>query len=106
MRRAITFRTRCARRWQPRWEGANKLRMQVIETVSRMRELCAELRAQGMLGFVPTMGALHAGHLSLVRRAQSECPAVVASIFVNPLQFGPNEDFAKYPRTFDDDCRQ
>ncbi len=71
-----------------------------------MRQLCAELRAEGMLGFVPTMGALHEGHLSLVRRARSECPAVVASIFVNPLQFGPNEDFAKYPRTFNDDCRQ
>lgn len=72
-----------------------------------MRQLCAELRtAKGPLGFVPTMGALHEGHLSLVRRARAECPAVVASIFVNPLQFGPNEDFAKYPRTFDDDCRQ
>jgi pantoate--beta-alanine ligase len=81
--------------------------MQIIETISNMRQLCAELRAtRGTLGFVPTMGALHEGHLSLVRRAGSECPAVVASIFVNPLQFGPNEDFAKYPRTFDDDCRQ
>jgi pantoate--beta-alanine ligase len=81
--------------------------MQIIESISKMRQLCAELRAtKGTLGFVPTMGALHEGHLSLVRRARSECPAVVASIFVNPLQFGPNEDFAKYPRTFDEDCRQ
>jgi pantoate--beta-alanine ligase len=49
---------------------------------------------------------LHEGHLSLVRRARSECASVTASIFVNPLQFGPNEDLAKYPRTFDDDCKQ
>jgi len=51
------------------------------------------------------MGALHEGHLSLVRRARSECDTVVASIFVNPLQFAPGEDFAKYPRTFEEDCR-
>ncbi len=59
-----------------------------------------------MLGFVPTMGALHEGHVSLVRRARLECGVVVASIFVNPLQFGHGEDFARYPRTFDEDCRQ
>src|SRR6185437_5336688 len=81
--------------------------MQIVETVSEMQQLCRGLRAdKAPLGFVPTMGALHEGHLSLVRRAKSECGSIAASIFVNPLQFGPNEDFAKYPRTFDDDCQQ
>lgn len=58
-----------------------------------------------MLGFVPTMGALHEGHLSLVRQARTECGIVAASIFVNPLQFAPGEDFARYPRTFEQDCQ-
>ena len=81
--------------------------MQIVETVSEMQQLCQKLRAENVpFGFVPTMGALHEGHLSLVRRARSECAAVAASIFVNPLQFGPNEDLAKYPRTFADDCEQ
>jgi len=78
--------------------------MKVLETVAQMRAACDALKRDGKrLGFVPTMGALHAGHLSLVQAARRQCQAVAASIFVNPTQFGPNEDFSKYPRTFDRD---
>src|ERR1700757_4999028 len=78
--------------------------MQVLSTVREMRAACRAVRGGGKsLGLVPTMGALHAGHIALVRAARAQCDVVAASIFVNPTQFGPNEDFAKYPRSFDRD---
>jgi len=80
--------------------------MKIIESPEEMQRFSRGVRRAGKrLGFVPTMGALHAGHLSLVKLARSQSDCVAASIFVNPLQFGPNEDFSKYPRTFERDCQ-
>ena len=79
--------------------------MRVFHTVSGLRDALKTSRLKGLrIGFVPTMGNLHDGHLALVKQARSSCDIVVCSIFVNALQFGLNEDWDKYPRTYQQDC--
>lgn len=80
--------------------------MVISKSILQTRKIINSIRTQGKtIGFIPTMGALHAGHLALVRAARSDCDFVAVSIFVNPIQFGRNEDYSRYPRTLSCDAR-
>jgi pantoate--beta-alanine ligase len=81
--------------------------LETIHTMDWMKQVARQARTEARpVGFVPTMGALHEGHMSLVRAAMAECQPVIASIFVNPAQFGPGEDLQNYPRTFESDRKR
>ena len=80
--------------------------MQTVQTIAELRAALEPHRRSGSrIGLVPTMGALHAGHLALIHQARSTCDVVVATIFVNPTQFGPNEDLDRYPRPLETDLQ-
>ncbi len=80
--------------------------MRVVSRIQTVRRLLSSLRGKKRIGLVPTMGAFHAGHQALMRQAKKECDYVVVSLFVNPTQFGPNEDFSAYPRNLAGDRRK
>src|ERR1700683_5520800 len=84
------------------FSNAPRFSMETIHTIEWMKQIARDARSNArILGLVPTMGALHEGHFSLIREARSQCSPVVVSIFVNPKQFGPTEDFQKYSRSLD-----
>ena len=81
--------------------------MKILRTVKEIQAYAKAMKDAGKtIGLVPTMGALHEGHLTLMRAAREKCDIVIASVFVNPTQFGPNEDFDAYPRRFAEDCKK